>query len=91
MIDESFQVANVIVASIGWRVIGVSVSPLIECQHPPFGSQYGSERYKCRRLHDVCVQGDQYAIAPTPIKIGKPQSIMAKLMPNRDHSIQERR
>jgi hypothetical protein len=81
MINERFQVANVVVAGIGWRVIGVSVSPLIECHNPSFGGQCGSERRKGRRLHDVRVRGNQHAAAPTPIQIGKPQSFTAELVP----------
>ena len=78
VLNESLQIANVVGAGVAQCVIGVSVSTLVERHDPPFGGQRRGQRRKGHRLHEVRVQGDEYATDTTRIKIGELQSVMVK-------------
>ena len=81
VLKEGLQIANVVVAAVAQCVIGVSVSTLVERHDPPFGGQRRGQRRKSYRLHEVRVQGDEYATDTTRIKIGELHSVMVKVVP----------
>ena len=75
MIEEGFEVEEVVGAGVAGGVVGVSVATLIECDDSPLGREEFGQGRKGGRLHDVRMESDEWAAAASGVEVGESQAV----------------
>jgi hypothetical protein len=75
VIEEGFEVEEVVGAGVARGVVRVSMTSLVECDDSPLACEEFGERREGGRLHDVRMESDEWAAAASGVEIGEPQAI----------------
>jgi hypothetical protein len=75
VIEEGFEILQVVGAGVGCGVVGVSVATLVECDEAPFGCEARGQRREGECLHDVRVESDEWAAVASRIEVGESQAV----------------
>jgi hypothetical protein len=75
MVEEGFEVEEVIGAGVARGVVGVSVATLVERDNSPFGCQEFGKRHEGECFHDVCVESDEWAAFASGVEVGESQAV----------------
>jgi len=67
MIEEGFEVKEVVGAGVARGVVGVSMTTLVECDDSPLGCEEFGQGRKGGRLHDVRMESDEWTAAASGV------------------------
>jgi hypothetical protein len=85
MSEQRFQITEIVVTAIGFRMIGVAVSALVRRDDPPLGRQRLRQRLVGQSFHPVRVQRDKWPAYATVVEKRQGESIMLEAVPVHNH------
>jgi hypothetical protein len=74
VIEEGFQIVEIIISGVAKGVVGVAVAALVERDDTPFGGQSSGEGRECHCFHDVCMERDECPALASRVEVGELQA-----------------